>query len=138
MALGALGDHARQERLDAVDRSPQVDGHEPLPVGVAHFDGRSGDGDTGVVEQDVHRAVPFVGRVGEPIDVSARALTSQCTPSASNSLAAAASGPSSTSASTRWEPSAASSRARGEADARRSPGDHCHLAGQIFHRAPRG
>ncbi len=73
MALGALGDHARQERLDAVDRSPQIHGHEPLPVGVAHFDGRSGDGDTGVVEENVHRAVPLVGGVGEPIDVTAHA-----------------------------------------------------------------
>ena len=51
----ALLDHPRQERLDAVDRTPQVDVDDPSPVVVRHVDDRPANGHAGVVEHDVHR-----------------------------------------------------------------------------------
>ena len=50
----ALLDEAGQERLDAVDRSPEVDVDRPAPVVVGHLEHRSADSDAGVVEHDVH------------------------------------------------------------------------------------
>ena len=56
MAALPLGDEARQERLDAVDRSPQVDVEHPSPVIVGHLQDGPADGHAGVVEHDVHGA----------------------------------------------------------------------------------
>ena len=53
VAVPALGDQSRQERLDTVDRPPQIDiDHEP-PVVVAGLHDRTGVGDACVVEHDV-------------------------------------------------------------------------------------
>ena len=56
VAALALLDDPRQERLDAVDRAPQVDVDRPAPVVVGHLEDRAADGDAGVVEHDVDRA----------------------------------------------------------------------------------
>ena len=55
VAALALLDEAREERLDAVDRPPEVDVDRPPPVVVGHRQHRAADGDAGVVEHDVHR-----------------------------------------------------------------------------------
>src|SRR5215472_3113156 len=54
MTALSLGDQARDERLNAVDRTPQVDSDRPLPIGMGGVLGWSGHCDAGIVEYDVH------------------------------------------------------------------------------------
>ncbi len=68
MAIPALLDHARQERLDAVDRAPQVDVDHPAPVAVGDVSDRASIGDACVVEDQVHLAEQAEGFVGEVLD----------------------------------------------------------------------
>ena len=69
MALAALGDQSRQERLDTVDRAPQIDIDHEAPVVVAGLDDRTGVGDAGVVEHDVDLAEHAKRLVGQVLDV---------------------------------------------------------------------
>ena len=64
VAALALLDDAGQERLDAVDRAPQVDVDRPAPVVVGHVEDRAADGDAGVVEHDVDLAEGIERGVG--------------------------------------------------------------------------
>ena len=57
VAALAAGDHARDERLDAVDHAPEVHAEDPLPVAMGGRPrGRPGAADAGVVAEDVHGA----------------------------------------------------------------------------------
>ena len=76
MATLTLVDDPWQERLDAVDRSPQVDIDDPPPVVVRHLGHWPADRDPGVVEHDVHgteQAERLIGQAlhrGERADVA--------------------------------------------------------------------
>ncbi len=65
----AMGDDARQHRLQAVDHSAEVDADAPVPVGVGGVQHRPLDADSGVVDQhmDVAEAgLRLVRCGGEP------------------------------------------------------------------------
>ena len=68
VAVPALLDQARQERLDAVDRAPQVDVDHPAPVAVGDVGDRAGVGDARIVEDQVHLAQQAERFVGEVLD----------------------------------------------------------------------
>ncbi len=68
MTVPALFEHPGQERLDTVDRAPQVDVHHPAPVAVGDVGNRSGVSDPGVVEHQVHLAEQAEGFVGKLLD----------------------------------------------------------------------
>ena len=67
VATLALVDDPGEERLDAVDRSPQVDVDDPPPVVVGHLGHWPADRHPGVVEHDVHRAEHGERLVGQPL-----------------------------------------------------------------------
>src|SRR5262249_19210747 len=51
-----LLNHPRQKRLDAVNRSPQVNLNDPFPIGMFHVDDMAVECDARVVEQDMNGA----------------------------------------------------------------------------------
>jgi hypothetical protein len=57
----------RQERFDAVDRSPQVHVDDPAPVVVAHLADRAADRDACVVEDDVDASEGSDDVIGERV-----------------------------------------------------------------------
>src|SRR5438477_7082981 len=70
MALFLLRDHDRQQRLDAVNDAPHVDGNTPCPIveiDVPHV-AAPARGDTGIQERHVHFAVGAYGVVGHRLD----------------------------------------------------------------------
>ena len=64
MAFALLLDQG-QENVDAVDRTPQVDVDDPLPVGQLHLVGGGRDADASVVAQHVHPAIGVDRKVGK-------------------------------------------------------------------------
>ena len=97
VAIAALLDQARQERLDAVDRPPQVDVDHPAPVAVGDVGDRGGIGDARVVEHQVHLAEQAEGFVGKVLDgvqlgdvaddaVCLRAVGRSCSTAASSAV----------------------------------------------------
>ncbi len=69
----ALGDQSRQERLDPVDRSPQIDIDDKAPVVVAGPHDGTGVGDAGVVEHDVdltEHPKRLVGQVADVVELA--------------------------------------------------------------------
>jgi hypothetical protein len=65
---GLLGEEPRDERLDAVHDTPEVDAHRVLPVGVRRLRDLAEERDAGVVADDVHAAEAADGLVGEGLD----------------------------------------------------------------------
>jgi hypothetical protein len=52
-----------------VDRAPEVDAHDPLPVGERHLADRPGDRDAGVVDQEIAAAEVGFGARAHLIDL---------------------------------------------------------------------
>ncbi len=72
MAVLAMRFHMRQEDLQPVDQSFEVDADHPIPVGRRDLFDPAGAGDAGVVAEDVHLAEfgkSLCGGVGEGVSV---------------------------------------------------------------------
>jgi len=65
----ALAAQARREHVAAVDDAPQVDAHDPAPIVERHLADGTGDGDAGVVDDEIDAAERAIGRGGERFEV---------------------------------------------------------------------
>ena len=70
VTAASVRDHARGERLDAMDRTPEVHPDGPVPVRVSHGLRWSEHRDAGVVKKDIDPAEFAPGPVGKGVDGS--------------------------------------------------------------------
>src|ERR1700722_14823211 len=66
MPTGGAFEHPRQEGLNSVDYSVQVDAHHPVPIFVAQAGNVCGSGDAGVVAQNRDRPEARFGSAPRP------------------------------------------------------------------------